>query len=287
MLSGQSVHRSCNRNFLSIAKLTQSRVPCDFSTRRNPFLVPPGLQAIMEFAGILFDPVAHLTPVLVSSGYQVPVGKVLVFGGSFDSAGSGEFSGISPTIHLAGSVVNGSGSGYLVDASMLVNSGDRAVGLRLPGLRVCPPPFWHPRLPIPTVSREAPRSKITAQSTLSPEIRYWSSCRLETDQPKVNVFGQNVFYSFYFSFHRGLLSKRANLECLEFPVGRVFSWIRNHTLPRFSYPQVIRCLREKCSSPLPEPLPKMAEISESEAIPRSSPLVVPSPFPVPVSVSDT
>ena len=163
----------------------------DYSTRRNPFLVPPGTSFQLQdaaiggwmnangFAGILFDPVAHITPVLVSSGYQVPVGKVLVFGGSFDSAGSGEFSGISPTIHLAGSVVNGAGSGYLVDSSMLVNSGDRAVGLRLPGLRVCPPPFWHPRLPIPTASREAPRSIITAQSTLSPEIRYWSSCRLE------------------------------------------------------------------------------------------------------------
>jgi hypothetical protein len=113
----------------------------DWQSRNATLTIPSGTSFSLEsdtvtggwmdangFAGILFDPVAHITPVLVSSGYQVPVGQVLVFGGSFDSAGSGEFSGISPTIHLAGSVVNGNGTGYLVDSSMLVNSGGSGGG---------------------------------------------------------------------------------------------------------------------------------------------------------------
>ena len=80
-----------------------------------------------RFAGILFDPLTHITPVLVSSGYQVPVGKVFVFGG-FHNGEFGDFSGISPTIHSAGSIITGTGAGYLVDASMLASAGSSSSG---------------------------------------------------------------------------------------------------------------------------------------------------------------
>ena len=79
------------------------------------------------FAALLFDPLSHITPVLISSGYQVPAGKVLVLTEllitTLAAFYAKEFNGNNPTIHLAGSVVNGYGNGYLVDASMLSSAG--------------------------------------------------------------------------------------------------------------------------------------------------------------------
>ncbi|MBT3638026.1 MAG: hypothetical protein HN531_13895, partial [Opitutae bacterium] len=79
-----------------------------------------------SFSGLLFDPVSHLTPVVIPSGFQVPTGKVLVATCRYltkDGAGVAGPHSDNPTIHLAGTIINGYGCGYLVDASMLASAG--------------------------------------------------------------------------------------------------------------------------------------------------------------------
>ena len=83
------------------------------------------------WSGLLFDPLPHISPVIVPIGYQVPSDKVLVLtsgtgadsGGTLGGSFSRDFASSMPTIHHSGSILNAGGTGYLVDSSMLVNSG--------------------------------------------------------------------------------------------------------------------------------------------------------------------
>ena len=196
----------------------------------GPFIVPAGTSFQLQsdpaafgwadangFAGILFDPVPHLTPVLVSSGYQVPVGKVLVFGGSFDSAGSGEFSGISSTIHLAGSDVNGTGSGYLVDSSMLVNSGGSGGGTPAAGPSGLSSSVLAPTLANPYGFSGGTTIENNGSEYTVPGDKVLVIMSTGTDQPRVNVFGQNVYIRSISTVPSGTVIEEGQFELFGIP----------------------------------------------------------------------
>ena len=173
----------------------------DQSSIRNPFIVPPGTSFKLQnddigwedvdgFAGILFDPVAHITPVLVSSGYQVPVGKVLVFAGKWNFSG---YSRNVPTIHLAGSLVFGNGTGYLVDASMLVNSGGSGGGAPATGPSGLSSSVLAPTLANPYGFSGGTTIDNNGSEYTVPGDKVLVIMSIGDEPRKVNVFGQNVF----------------------------------------------------------------------------------------------
>ena len=81
-----------------------------------------GMFGIAGFTGLLMDAQAHITPVFIPTGYQVPAGKVLVAtSGTFTKDGNPIGVGDNPAIFTAGSTLTLSGTsigiGYLIDAS--------------------------------------------------------------------------------------------------------------------------------------------------------------------------
>ena len=78
----------------------------------------------------------HISPVIVPIGYQVPSDQVLVLtsgtgadsGGTLGGSFSRDFASSMATIHHSGSILNAGGTGYLVDSSMLANSGGSGGG---------------------------------------------------------------------------------------------------------------------------------------------------------------